>query len=134
MTTNDELPSQDALFRRYRGKPAIQIADAEDEEAALGLSAIDEETIKDKQADRTLRIGMAFALTFLFMALNVVVICMLFDAVRADRAMLAAKLVQPADRLITDKVYMSLIGGTVLQVAAIVIAIARYLFPAPKNN
>lgn len=134
MATDDEVPSRGDLFRRYRGKPAIQITDVENEEDALGPSGIDEETIKDKRADRALRIVMAIALTLLFIALNAVVVYMLFDAVWADRAMLAAKLVQPTERLITDKVYMSLIGGTVLQVAAIVIAIARYLFPATKDD
>jgi hypothetical protein len=55
---------------------------------------------------------------------------MLLNAVENDRAFLVQKLISPGERLITDKVYMSLIGGTVLQVAAIVVAIARYLFPA----
>lgn len=134
MATEEGPPTLTDLYARHRGSLAIQMTDVEDAEAALSPSGIDEENIKDKRADRALRVVMAIALTILFVALNAVVVYMLFDAVQADRAMLAAKLVQPADRLITDKVYMSLIGGTVLQVAAIVIAIARYLFPAPKND
>jgi hypothetical protein len=130
MASKEELLSIAEIRRRYRGNPAplVDIEEA-DEDLSSYKSVIDENT-KDQRADRRLRVGMAIALTLLFLVLNAVVVWMLLDAVKDDRAFLIAKLIQPSERQITDKVYMSLIGGTVLQVAAIVVAIARYLFPA----
>lgn len=130
MASTDEIPTHSDLYRRYQDNPAPLLADIEATDEALASSPIDEENVKDKQADRKLRIAMAIALTLLFLVLNAVVVWMLLDAVKNDRAFLIGKLILPSERLITDKVYMSLIGGTVLQVAAIVVAIARYLFPA----
>ena len=132
MTSEDEVPSLAGLWDRYRGNPA-PLVDIETSDVTLS-SAIDEENIKDKQADRGLRIGMAVALTVLFLALNGVVIWLVFDQIANDRALLVAKLIQPGERLITEKVYISLISGTVVQVAAIVVAIARYLFPARNRG
>lgn len=130
MAQKDSLHTLRELSRRYKGNPAPLVEiEAEDEDLSSYASKISEDD-KGKRADRYLRIFMAIALTVLFLTLNGVVVCMLVNAVDNDRAFLAQKLILPGERLITDKVYMSLIGGTVLQVAAIVVAIARYLFPA----
>jgi hypothetical protein len=130
MSSKDGIQSLSELHRRYKGNP-VPLVDIEEEDEVLSPSKsnIDEHT-KDLITDRRLRVVMAVALTALFLVLNGVVVCMLLNAVENDRAFLVQKLISPGERLITDKVYMSLIGGTVLQVAAIVVAIARYLFPA----
>jgi hypothetical protein len=103
----------------------------------LDLSAEGEsirEHVADQRADRWLRIIMAIALTALFIGLNGAVVCMVRSAVSHDLEMLAAKTITADQRLITEKVYLALIGGTVAQVAAIVVAMARYLFPSRKDG
>ena len=84
--------------------------------------------------DTKLRKWMALSLTALFLVLNGAVVWLIWRSAQIDLQMIAAGTIKPAERLITEKVYMSLIGGTVLQVAAIVLAIARYLFPTNKRT
>lgn len=91
------------------------------------------EELAGMRTDRWLRLGMGGVMTLLFVALNGAVIWLLHGAIQSDMAMLDQKLIEPGERLITENVYMTLIGGTVVQVAAIVLAIARYVFPAPKE-
>lgn len=68
----------------------------------------------------------------IFAALNYVVVGMAKDAPALDAANLTTKLITADQRLITEKVHMSLIGTTVVQVAVVVVTIANYLLPNRK--
>ena len=46
-----------------------------------------------------------------------------------DQKNITAHLITPADRIITNQVIMTLLGATAVQVGAIAVIIARYLFP-----
>jgi hypothetical protein len=91
------------------------------------------EQIAGMRADRTLRIGMAVALTVLFVVMNGVVVCLIVHGIEMDSRMITEKMLLPADRLVTEKVYISLVGATVVQLSSILFAIARYLFPAAAS-
>ena len=100
-------------------------------------TGIKEERIKEEiaglKAERHMRYVMVIAVTVLFMALNGVVVWMITDAAGTDRQLIAAGTLNSEGRLITEKVYMSLVGATVVQVSSILIVIARYLFPSSKD-
>ena len=96
--------------------------------------AFREQRIADLKADRRLRIGMASVLIVLFVLLNGVVVWMVARAVANDASLISAGTIQPDQRLITENVYMSLVGATVVQLSSILFAIARYLFPSAKNE
>jgi hypothetical protein len=53
--------------------------------------------------------------------------------VRLDQSNIAAHLITPADRIITNQVVMTLLGATAVQVGAIAVIIARYLFPGGSS-
>lgn len=79
--------------------------------------------------DRWLRVGMVVVMLGVFIGLNWVVLGMVQEAVANDAQYIAAKLILPDQRLISENVYMSLIGATVLQTAVVMVSITGYLFP-----
>ena len=66
------------------------------------------------RADVLLRSVMAVAMIVLFFYMNMEVICLVRDAFNTDITLLNAKLIQSDKRLITENVFMSLIGATVV--------------------
>jgi hypothetical protein len=50
-----------------------------------------------------------------------------------DQNNIASKLITPGDRIITSQVFMALLGATTVQVGAIMVIIARYLFPGHQT-
>jgi hypothetical protein len=50
-----------------------------------------------------------------------------------DQNNIASKLITPGDRIITSQVFMALLGATTVQVGAIMVIIARYLFPGRQT-
>ena len=99
---------------------------------AAQLGEIDEETkarIRSIDADTRVRLWMAVVITVLFIALNAAVIFLVWTAFSADITLLKDKLIQNNQRLITENVFMSLIGATVVQVGVTLVAITGYLFP-----
>ncbi len=96
------------------------------------LGEIDEETkarIRSMDADTRVRLWMSAVITVLFIALNAAVIFLVWTAFGADISLLKDKLIQNNQRLITENVFMSLIGATVVQVGVTLVAITGYLFP-----
>jgi hypothetical protein len=65
----------------------------------------------------------------LFVAANISTLLAVFRLVGLDQKNIAAHLITPADRIITNQVIMTLLGATAVQVGAIAVIIARYLFP-----
>jgi len=80
-------------------------------------------------ADTFVRVVMAIAMIWLFFHLNTKVISLVQDAFNNDISLLRDKLIQSDERLITENVFMSLIGSTVVQVGVTLVAITGYLFP-----
>ena len=88
-----------------------------------------EARIRSMDADTKVRSRMAVTIGMLFVALNAAVIYLVWNAINADIALLRDKLIQNNQRLITENVFMSLIGATVVQVGITLVAITGYLFP-----
>lgn len=99
---------------------------------ASKLGEIDEETkarIRGMDADTRVRLRMASVISVLFVVLNAAVIFLVWEAFSADISLLKDNLIKHDQRLITENVFMSLIGATVVQVGVTLIAITGYLFP-----
>jgi len=70
----------------------------------------------------------------LFIAANGVALYVVERLVRLDQSNIVAHLITPADRIITNQVVMTLLGATAVQVGAIAVIIARYLFPGGSSS
>lgn len=77
---------------------------------------------------------MATGLVSVFMLWNWVVIDIVRSAAETDVQMIREKLIEPAHRTVTEKVYMSLIAATAVQVGTLLVVITRYLFRAPAAS
>ncbi len=77
-----------------------------------------------------LRAGVCIAIVWLFWRVNAHVLDVIDAFAKTDAQQIAAKQIAAGDRVITASVIMSLIAGTVAQVAIILLGITRYLFPA----
>jgi hypothetical protein len=77
-----------------------------------------------------LRAGVCIAIVWLFWRVNAHVLDVIDAFAKTDAEQIAAKQIAAADRVISANVIMSLIAGTVAQVAIILLGITRYLFPA----
>lgn len=99
------------------------------------LGEINEEAkarIRSMDTNTRVRLWMALVISSLFILLNAAVIFLIWNAFNADISLLREKLIQNDQRLITENVFMSLIGATVVQVGVTLVAIISYLFP--KNT
>jgi hypothetical protein len=76
-----------------------------------------------------LRAGVCIAIVWLFWRVNAHVLDVIDAFAKTDSQQIAAKQISAGDRVITASVIMSLIAGTVAQVAIILLGITRYLFP-----
>jgi len=81
-----------------------------------------------------LRALMAFVLVVLFVAINYQVWQLIVQAFESDVELLRAKVIQPDQRLVTDKVLITLITATAVEVAVCIAAVVRYLFPGKPRN
>lgn len=88
--------------------------------------------IQGIRSDTMLRVYLVVAMVVLFIILNLFVIRLIENALEIDVSMIQDKQIQPADRLVTDNVLMTLIGATVVQLGAVILAIAHYFFPRNK--
>lgn len=93
-----------------------------------------EEKRKGRVTDRWLRVWMATGLVSAFMLWNWMVIDIVQSAAETDVQMIREKLIDPAYRTVTEKVYMALIAATAAQVGTLLVVITRYLFRAPTAS
>ena len=101
-----------------------------DEEAGFGqIDEVTQARIRSIDADTRASFWMVIVITALFVLLNGAVIWLVWQAFNADLQLLKAKPIPSDQRLITDKVFMSPIGATMVQAGAALIGITRYLFP-----
>ena len=79
--------------------------------------------------DAGLRKRMAYWTIGAFIGANLVTLIALGSLASLDQSNIASKLIPPGDRIITSQVFIALLGATTVQVGAIMVIIARYLFP-----
>lgn len=92
------------------------------------MSPIERQAIEDMKIDRWLRVGMVAIMLGNFIGMEWTVLGMVQEAIANDAQYIAAKLILPDQRLISENVYVSLIGATVLQAAVVMVSITNYLF------
>lgn len=122
------------MVQLFLDNPDIKLAEVQ---ADLGSSIEEEkgrEEIAGMRADRNLRLIMGIALMVLFVLMNGVVVYLVSEAAEMDAQMITSGKIKSSERLISENVYMSLVGATVVQLSSILFAIARYLFPAGKGD
>lgn len=77
---------------------------------------------------------MALVLVVLFVAINYQVWQLIVRAFTSDVDLLRSRLILPDQRLVTDKVLMTLITATAVEVAVGVAAVVSYLFPGGQKG
>jgi phage shock protein PspC (stress-responsive transcriptional regulator) len=102
-----------------------------DEEAtAVGLSVEQQIAL----GEHRLRKDIAKWILCVFIAANVVVLAGLAASFGFDVTLLRGGTIAPADRIVTSEVLMTVIGGTTVQLGAVMYLIANYLFPSATNR
>ena len=100
----------------------INLNEVADREA---LSVEDQIALQD--ADLRKRIGNRIVWTFV--GGNVVTLFVFAGLVYLDQSNMGNRVITPDQRIITEKVIMTLLGATTVQIGTIAVIIARYLFP-----
>jgi hypothetical protein len=97
--------------------------------AQEGLSVADQVTLQDAK----LRKSMANRISIAFLVTNLATVIALALLARLDQSNIALKLIVPGDRIITSQVFMALLGATTVQLGAVMVIIAHYLFPSRSS-
>ncbi|MGH7152899.1 MAG: hypothetical protein ACREF3_03135 [Acetobacteraceae bacterium] len=94
-------------------------------------SEADQVSVDDriKLQDADLRVRVAWWIIWTFVGANVATLIALGCLAWLDQINIRSGLIHAADRIITNQVFMTLLGATTVQVGAIMVIIARYLFP-----
>jgi hypothetical protein len=95
-------------------------------EAKRVVGSVDEQI---KLGDYDLRKWMATRIVWAFIGGNIITLVGLGVLVWLDQMNIEHKLVTPGDRIIDRQVIMTLLAATAVQVGAITVIVARYLFP-----
>ena len=93
------------------------------------VSPIERQAIVDTKTDRWLRVVMFVVMLGVFIGQEWVVLDMVRETVANDDQYIAAKLILPHQRLISENVYTLLVGATVVKTAVFMGYITNYLFP-----
>lgn len=83
---------------------------------------------KDRTHDRWRKTIVTLALVLLVAAMNWFVIDIVQEILQMDAELLKSKDIQAADRIVTESVILSLIGGTVAQVSALFLIAVKSIF------
>lgn len=87
------------------------------------VGGVDNLTFEQRVASSILR---QFSMTVLFTALLIFVLAL------ADYLFIYKDIIEPSERLVSENVVMAIIGATIVQLGASVIAIVYSFFKAPK--
>jgi hypothetical protein len=128
------LPGDRLLPIEGRAEATLPPLQARGTATVVSLEQVADETVgsvRNRIALRTQRLRelVAGAIMFIFVVANGVTLWIVLRLVDVDQGNIAAHLITPADRIITNQVIMTLLGGTAVQVGAIAVIIAQYLFP-----
>jgi hypothetical protein len=87
-----------------------------------------------EESEFVLRKDVAKSIIRLFGIANTVVLVVILVLIGIDTWMVNTGLVKSTERIIDSKVVMSLVGATTVQMGAILVTIASYLFPKNGRN
>lgn len=79
--------------------------------------------------DQGLREKLAYWIIGAFIVANLFTLLALAWLVTLDQSNIRSHMIAAGDRIITNQVIMALLGATTVQVGAIMVIVARYLFP-----
>ena len=100
--------------------------------AAVSLQRVAAQLSVDDQIklqDADLRVRVARWIIRTFAGANVATLIALGCLAGLDEINIRSGMIHAGDRIITNQVFMTLLGATTVQVGAIMVIIARYLFP-----
>lgn len=92
-------------------------------------SSISTEKFDLEEEEFRLKKEFALQIMRIFLWANGVVLVFIAVSLLADWDFLGRHLIQPSERLVSEKVLMTLLGATTVQVGAIVVTITNHLFP-----
>ena len=95
-----------------------------------GLSVVDQIAPQDAEQRRAIAARMVQT----FLAANVLTLLGVAVLVLLDEFNLLSKLASAGDRIITHQVIIGLLAATTVQVGAITVIVARYLFPGRSRD
>jgi hypothetical protein len=98
-------------------------------EASLSAPVADQIALGDTRIRRHL----AYALMAVFTAVTGATLWFLWLLFLADQKDFAAKLISQEGRVVNAKVIMTLLGATTVQLGAVMVIMARFLFKAPVD-
>lgn len=96
------------------------------------IAGVDSEEAKDGKTKRQLRTHVAWGMLFLIIFVNAAVIFIVYKLMYIDAALLLGKSIKSSDRVIDSKAVLSLIAGSVTQVAAMFVFVVKFLFAEDK--
>ncbi|HCE4735548.1 TPA: hypothetical protein NGU80_004754 [Vibrio parahaemolyticus] len=83
---------------------------------------------KDREHSRIRKNIVTISLIILVIVMNSVVVCMIWHVVDVELSLISEKSLNPENRIVTDKVILALIGGTVAQVSALFLIAVKSIF------
>jgi hypothetical protein len=107
-----------------------EIISLEKEAQRVGASVDDQ----IKLGDYELRKWMATRIVWTFVGGNIIAVIVVGALAGLDQFNIGYSLIAPADRIIDRQVIMTLLGATTVQVGAIAVIIAQYLFPGRSGK
>lgn len=87
---------------------------------------------KDGKTKRQLRTHVAWGMLFLIISVNAAIIFIVYKLMYIDAALLINGSIKSSDRVIDSKAVLSLIAGSVTQVAAMFMFVVKFLFAEDK--
>ncbi len=101
----------------------------------LSRAEVPFQSVADRIAlsDARVRTTVAYTVIAAFLVVNLATLFGLYVLYREDAANLAARLVSPDQRVINANVVMTLLGATTVQLGAMAIILAKYLFPVVRT-
>ena len=83
--------------------------------------------------DARVRAHISYAIAGAFVLANVLTLAGVAYIFHEDNANIVAGLMAKADRVITPRVVMTIIGATTVQLGALAFTMGKYLYPAPPQ-
>ncbi|MGY3883884.1 hypothetical protein [Aeromonas veronii] len=97
------------------------------------INEVESEEAKDGKTKRRLRTHVAWGMLSLIFIVNAAVIFIVYKMMYIDAALLIDKAIKSSDRVIDSKAVLSLIAGSVTQVAAMFVFVVKFLFAEDKR-
>jgi hypothetical protein len=103
-------------------------------EVELSRSELPFHSVADRIAlsDARVRATVSYAIIAAFLIVNLATLYGIYILYRSDADNLRAKLIGPDQRVIDTSVVIALLGATTVQLGAMAVIMAKYLFPLPR--